>query len=266
MAIITISRGTFSGGRELAEQLARQLGYECVSREVLVEAAHDYGVSLEKLSESLEEIPGVLQGMSLERAHYLAYIQAALSKYAQNERLVYHGHAGHLLLYGIPHVLRVKVIADMEYRILNAMERKNLTRDQAISFIHKIDSDRAKWTKFLYHVDWNALYLYDLVINLDRMKVSGALDIICEAVNSPEFQPTPESHKILADLVLATEVRARIASRANAVDEGLEVEADGGVVMLSGTVRSSDDADKIRELVRQMPDVKEFRSRMGTRW
>lgn len=266
MAIITISRGTFSGGSKLAEAVAEKLDYQCISREVLVEAAHSYGTSLEKLSEALEETPGMLQGMNLERAHYLAYIQAALSKYAQSERLVYHGHAGHLLLYGVPHVLRVKVIADMEYRIRNAMGRKNLNRDQAKDFIHKIDSDRAKWTKFLYHVDWNDISLYDLTINIDRMQAAGALDIICEAVNSPEFQPTPEFRKILADLALATEIRARIASQANAVDEGLEVEADDGVITLSGTVRSSDDADKIRELVRQMPDIKTFHSDMGARW
>ncbi|MFO8010009.1 MAG: cytidylate kinase family protein [Dehalococcoidia bacterium] len=266
MAIITISRGTFSGGRELAELVASELGYECVSREILVEAAQSYGVSLDKLSGALEETPGILQGMSLERAHYLAYIQATLSKYAQSERLVYHGHAGHLLLYNVPHVLRVKVIASMEYRIDNAMERKTLSREQAIRFINKIDSDRARWTKFLYHVDWNDLSLYDLVINLDRMTVNGASEIICLTAQSPEFQPDAKSRKILSDLVLATEVRARIASRANAHDDGLEVEADDGIITLSGTVRSYDDADKIRELVRQMPDVKEFHSRMGARW
>lgn len=266
MAIITISRGTFSGGRELAELVASELDYECISREVLVEAAQSYGVSLEKLSAALEDTPGILQGMSLERAHYLAYIQATLSKYAQSESLVYHGHAGHLLLYGVPHVLRVKVIANMEFRIKNAMERKNLSREQAISFINKIDSDRARWTKFLYHVDWNDLSLYDLVIKLDRMTVDGACQIICLTAKSPEFQPNDRSQKILTDLALATEVRARIASKANAVDDGLEVEVNDGIITLSGTVRSYDDADKIRELVRQMPEVKEFHSRMGVRW
>lgn len=32
MSIITISRGTSSRGREIAEKLSRKLGYKCISR------------------------------------------------------------------------------------------------------------------------------------------------------------------------------------------------------------------------------------------
>jgi len=98
MAIITISRGTFSGGQSLAECVAEKLGYRCISREVLVEAAKARGVPLEKLSKSLSDVPGILEGMSLERVHYLAYIKAALVSAVKDEMAVYHGLAGHFLL------------------------------------------------------------------------------------------------------------------------------------------------------------------------
>jgi hypothetical protein len=39
MSIITISRGTLSGGKMLAECLSRGLGYKCIDRDVLVEKA-----------------------------------------------------------------------------------------------------------------------------------------------------------------------------------------------------------------------------------
>jgi hypothetical protein len=39
MAIITISRGSYYRGREVAEKLAAKLGYECISREILLEAS-----------------------------------------------------------------------------------------------------------------------------------------------------------------------------------------------------------------------------------
>ncbi|MGB9436525.1 MAG: cytidylate kinase family protein [Desulfobacterales bacterium] len=35
MGVITISRGSYSKGKEIAEKLAQQLGYECVSRDIL---------------------------------------------------------------------------------------------------------------------------------------------------------------------------------------------------------------------------------------
>jgi len=39
MSIITISRGTFGGGKAFAENLAQKLGYPCLSREQLSEEA-----------------------------------------------------------------------------------------------------------------------------------------------------------------------------------------------------------------------------------
>ena len=42
MPIISVSRGTFSGGKHLAEELAQDLGYPCISREIITDAAKRY--------------------------------------------------------------------------------------------------------------------------------------------------------------------------------------------------------------------------------
>ena len=262
MAIITISRGTFSGGKELAECLENKLGFKCLSREVLVEAARRYGAQLENLTRALNDKPGILEGMTSERVHYLAYIQAALIKDARDERLVYHGHAGQLLLRDVPHVLRVRVIAGMEYRIKAAMERNKLSREQAVEYIKKVDSDRVRWTKFLYHADWYDLSLYDLAINLDKIGMSGACDMISLIVQREEFQPTPQSQKKLGDLALATDIRARIAANETISDKDVEIEADDGAVTILGRVDSSVDADNIRNLIRHVPGVKDISSKL----
>jgi hypothetical protein len=39
MPIITISRGCYSRGKEVAEKVAKELGYQCLSREILLEAS-----------------------------------------------------------------------------------------------------------------------------------------------------------------------------------------------------------------------------------
>jgi cytidylate kinase len=199
MAIITISRGTFSGGQSLAKCVAEKLGYRCISREVLVEAAKQYGVQEEDLYKALSEKPGILERLTLERVHYLAYIRAALIKEAKDNDLVYHGHAGHLLLRGTPYILRIKVIANMEFRIKAAMDLHNYGREEAIQFIHKVDDERAKWTRFLYRVDWNDPSTYDIVINLDRLALPAACDIICHMSNLEGYETTPESQKIMDD-------------------------------------------------------------------
>jgi cytidylate kinase len=263
MAIITISRGTFSGGKELAECVASRLGYRLLSREVLVKAAAEFGVPLDKLSQALTDKPGRLERMRPERVHYLAYIQAALCREVQNDRIVYHGHAGHLLLRGVPHVLSVRVIANMEFRIKAAMERNNISWNEAIEFIKERDEARAKWTRFLYHVDWLDPSLYDLVINLERTSLEGACELVCLTAAKEEFQPTPESQKRLDDLLLATEVRAKIAADESIADEGIEVEAHDGIITIGGKLHSSKDAVKLTGLARQYPGVRDVELKTG---
>ncbi len=262
MAIITISRGTFSGGQILAECIAEKLGYRCISREVLVEAARQYGVPLEKLSKALAEPPGFLHRSTEDRAHYLAYIRADLCKEVKDDRVVYHGLAGHLLLRGLPNVLRVRVIADMEYRIKAAMERQSLSREKAMEFVQKIDDKRVKWTRFLYHADWSDPSLHDIIINLEHIGINDACDIVCQIAGLDKFKVTQESQKVMDDMLLSTEVRAALAGSKGISDGGIEIEADGDVITIGGTVGSLNDADKIKELVRKMPGVKEVNSHM----
>jgi len=265
VAIITISRGTFSGGQGLAECVAQKLGYRTVAREVLVEAARQYGVAEEKLYKSLIEKPGFWERRTLERAHYASYIRAALCKEVKDDRVVYHGHAGHLLLQGVPHVLRVRVIANMEQRIRAAMDRHHFGREESIEYIEKVDEGRAKWTKFLYDIDWRDPSMYDIVINLDHMSISSACEVVCNAAGQKEFTTTPESQKIMDDLVLSTDVRARIAADGSIGDAEVEVEANGGVVILGGTVGSLEEADKIKKIAVDTPGAKEVDSRMLVR-
>ncbi len=67
MAIITISRGTFSGGKRLAACLGATLGYRVISREVLVAAAERYGVREETLVKGIESPPTFWERFSVDR-------------------------------------------------------------------------------------------------------------------------------------------------------------------------------------------------------
>jgi hypothetical protein len=60
MSVITVSRGSFSGGKALAECLAARLGYRCVGREAIVERAAASGVSHQHLLDALLKPPGFL--------------------------------------------------------------------------------------------------------------------------------------------------------------------------------------------------------------
>ncbi len=265
MAIITISRGAYSGIEALAESLREELGYRLLSREeLLVNTAKEFGASESQLESALKHRPGLLEGRGLTKLHYVHCAQAVIAKAVQGDNLVYHGEAGHLLLKGIPHHLRVLLVANMEDRVATTMERCDLTRDKAREYVRKLDEERDKWVKWVHGVDMSDPATFDLMINLERIPVASAIAIIISTVRR-DFQTTPESQKIVDDLVLASEIRAKIGLEPNISDDRIEVEASDGVVTVTANARYLADADRVKQLALQVPGVKDIESKMETR-
>ena len=176
MAVITISRGSFSGGKMLAECLAKALDYRCVDRDVIVEKAAVYGVPQDQLKDALDKPPSFWDRFKHTKYVYLTLIQAALAEEVQYGKAVYHGNAGHLLLRGISHVLRVRIIAPMPFRLKMIEERLNLGPSEALGYIEKMDHDRRKWTQYLYGVEWDSPTLYDIVLNLEVLDIPSGCE------------------------------------------------------------------------------------------
>ena len=249
MPIITISRGTFSGGKDLAERLARELGYPCISREVIVEAGERYGVSEAALSAALSKGPSLIDGLKRDRDHYLAYIRAVLCKHAREGDFIYHGHAGHHLLAGIRHVIRVRVVADTSYRISAAMKQLNMSSRQAETHIKKVDEQRRKWTRFLYGVAWEDPSNYDVVLNLEYLGIGGACAVVVRLTELAQFQPTVESRRALENLAVRTLVQAALAGDERTCDADFRVRVEDGVVTVEGVAKLPETIRAVEEVV-----------------
>lgn len=236
MAIITVSRGSMSGGEALAKALSERLGWPAVSREVVTDAAEKHGVSERLVAEQLTKGPGWFKRYTAERRLYLIAVESALLERALAGSYIYHGYAGHLLLKGIPGVLKVRLIAPMEYRVRNVMERKGFSREEGLRYIQQVDKERAQWTQFLYNVDWGDPSNYDVVFNLLSLPVENIAGMICQAVAAPEFEDSPESRAIFAQAHLAARVKARLAQHEATRGMDLDITAREGVIKVSGTL------------------------------
>jgi cytidylate kinase len=235
MAIITISRGTMSGGESLAKCLSDRLGVPAISQEILQDAARRFGISQALLVEQLEKTKGIVRGLSPERRLYLTAIQLALAERASKGPFVYHGHAGHLLMKGVPGILKVRVIAPMKRRAEKLMGTQNLSYDEAKKTIEKLDEGRIKWTRFLYDVDWRDPSLYDLVINLDAIQIEIACEIVLCTLDQPDFKQSQDSQALIEDFLLASQVKAELATNQRTKGLELEVSADQGSITITGT-------------------------------
>jgi Cytidylate kinase-like family len=210
MAVITISRGSYSKGKEVAEKVAERLGYECVSRDVLLDASDRFHIPEVRLIRAIHDAPSVLDRFKHGRQMFIAYIRSALTSRVARDNVVYHGLAGHLLLKGVPHVLKVRIMADMNDRIQAEMEREGIGEEEARTLLQKDDEERRKWTRSLYGVDpWDSS-LYDLVIHIGQLTVFDAVDFICQAATKDQFKTTELNRRKMEDLALACRVKAAL--------------------------------------------------------
>jgi len=260
MSIIAISRGTFSGGEALAKRVAERLGYQCLARETNLEAAANrYMVPAEALTAAMEKRPSFWDRMLGERAAYLTLVRAALCEEARGGKLVYHGYLGHFLLSGISHVISVRVIADVEFRVQAAQRQQNLAREDALAHIEKTDKERREWIRFLFEVDWEDPHLYDLVLNLSRMSLDAACETVAQLTEWDEFQPNPISLEAMENLALHSQVSAALATDFRTRGADLRITADDGIVTITGKSRWPEVADAVPVVVRQLAGVKEIR-------
>ena len=153
MAVITISRGSYSRGKEIAEKVAAKLDYECISRDLLLEVSKEHNIPELKLVHAIHDAPGMLERLKRSEEKYIAYIKSALLKHLKTDNVVYHGLAGHFFVKDVPHALKVRVLSDMEDRGRLEMERKGIEADKARDILEKDDEERRKWSQRLYGID-----------------------------------------------------------------------------------------------------------------
>lgn len=213
LAIITISRGSYTKGKEIAEQAATRLGYECLSRDILLECSEQFNIPEIRLVRALHDAPSVLERFSHGRERYLAFIENAFLERVRSDNVVYHGLAGHFFLRGVDHGLKVRIIADLEERVRLEMERTNLDADRARALLNKDDFERRQWALALYGADTLNPILYDMVLNVRAVTLDCAVEIICQAAHTPCFATTEASQKTLDQLVLASRVRVALVDR-----------------------------------------------------
>ncbi len=261
MSIITISRGSYSRGREVAEKVAKRLGYECVARDVLIEASQEFDVEEVKLNQAISDAPSLFGRLSYDRERYIAYIRAALLAHLKKDNVVYHGLAGQFFVRDIQHALNVRIIADTEDRIQLVMERDKVSRKAAVRFIKRIDMERSRWGQQLYGIDPADSRLYDLVLHINKLTVDDAVDIICHTVRLEHFQPTEESRRAIADAALAAAVKACLIKEYPEVD----VTSQDGEVFVNVRASSAKDprlAEDVASLARTVPGVAEVRVKL----
>lgn len=253
MSVVTISHAAYSGGAAIAEKVASTLHYRSVDREVLIEASQRYGIPEAKFTEVLETEGHWWERWRESLRLYRITLQAAMCEVAAGGDLVYYGRAGRQLLPGITHVLKVLIVAPMEFRIELVCAQKGMEVETARQYLRELDRVRSRRHRALFNDDWQDPVGQDLVLNGARFSPEVGASLIADTVRRPEFQPTPESKKAFDDLAITARVQAALITSPKTRNVVLNIKSDGGRVSISGILA---DPDLEKEIVRIAREVK----------
>ncbi|CCO24049.1 AAA family ATPase [Maridesulfovibrio hydrothermalis] len=257
MPIITISRGSYSKGKAIAEKVASKLKCECLSRDIVLSSSEEFNIPEIKLVRALHDAPSVLERFTHGKKSYLCYLRKSLLQYALRDNIVYHGLAGHFFLSGIPHVFKLRITADMEDRVQEEMRRENISQDEARHILMKDDDERRKWSMQVYGIDTWDSRSYDMVLHIGLLSVDDAVDIICHAVQKKAFQAKPDSRKNIENMYLSAKVHSTIIG----ILPDIIVEATDGVVSIlvpnAHSVLTDRGLSKITKIAKNVEGVKD---------
>jgi len=259
MGVITISRGSFSRGKYVAEKLAEILGYECVSREILLKASKDFDIPEVHLLSALQDAPSIFERFKYGKKKYIAFIREAFLEHILNDNVVYHGFAGQFLAKDIPGILKIRITANIDFRIKRVIANENMTEEEAGKLLDKVDEERRKWSMYLYGIDTKSPELYDIVLNIECLNVDGTVERLVDIAKLPCFQTTVETQLKIKDEHVAAKAYSVLVDKYPEAN----VKCKAGKIMVSIESSSSVEdvlSKKIEELLINIDGVKEVRT------
>ena len=203
--IITIGRQAGSGGKEIGEKLAEQLGIKCYDKELLERAAKESGLC-EELFENHDEKPTksflyslvmdtysygftgtTFQEMPINHKLFLAQYDA-IKKIADEGPCVMVGRCADYALEENENCLSIFIHAKMEDRVARVSRIRDMTPAKTKDMLQKTDKQRASYYNYYTNKKWGDANSYDLCINSSILGIDGTVELIKQAIEKKEMR------------------------------------------------------------------------------
>lgn len=184
--VITIARQYGSGGKTIGAMLAKELGINCYSREILRLASEESGIN-ERLFGQLDErlkipswfkplkqpydgglIPPEASGF-VSDDNLFNYQAKIIKDLAESESCVIIGRCADYVLRSYPNMMSVFIHADREFCLERALERNSMTRKEMEKYIAKTDKYRGEFYKYYTGQEWADARNYDLCLDSGKL-------------------------------------------------------------------------------------------------
>jgi cytidylate kinase len=200
---VTISREVGALGGSVAAEVGRRLHWPVYDREILDKIAEEMrrpSFHLEAVDERpghwLEEcLSALVNQYHVSSDTYFKYLLAAVRGLGAVGRCVLVGRGANFILPEAS-TLRVRLVASPEDRLEVMARRLGVTPQQAAPRAEATERQRLGFVRRYFQRDATDPHHYDLVLNLSRLSVGEAADVVIEALRRLEKHgPRAEGHE-----------------------------------------------------------------------
>lgn len=193
--MVCISRQIGVGALEVADVLAKIIGYRVVDREIIEHMSRDTRISEAAIKIFDERYPGwasefftMLTGeKTFLKSDYARQLVRTVLALAASGPTIFVGRGTHMILPGDT-LLSVRLIASREYRVDRLSKILDLPLDRVSKELDLIDAEQRDFFKQVYNVRETATDEFDLIINRDRIRGAGQIARILASAFKEKFQ------------------------------------------------------------------------------
>jgi cytidylate kinase len=184
MAVITISRGMATGGRELGRLLARRLDYQYVDKSLFQDIAEDLNVSKRTLVsfEERRSYEGYDKSVVCEE-EYKKSLGSLLLRTARKDNVVIIGRAAYFFLKDMKNCYHIRLVAPMDWKKKYALENYKISPDRVHEFIEKEDEKRKWFRRSICGMRFDDSLWFHLTLNMSRAPIEKAVELIMSVSN-----------------------------------------------------------------------------------
>jgi cytidylate kinase len=203
MAVITISRQFGAGGITLGKMIAERLAYTFADTEIIKMVAEMANVStnfvetvekeaggkFSRIITRLVSKPLLERVLKDERGYideeiYLDYLVLIIAQMADEGNVVILGRGSQYILRDHPDAYHFLLIDEFENRVRFMRENYNLSQSRAEQVVKGEDKRRLNLYRKLHKTDYDRPSLYHLVLNMNRINLDKAQELICSMLAS----------------------------------------------------------------------------------
>jgi cytidylate kinase len=192
VTVITISREAGSRGREVAEKLAQNTGFDLFHNEI-VESMIETSKNSRRLLETLDErgmnivediVSALVNEHHLWPDEYAKLLLRILNTIAEHGNAVILGRGANCALAKVK-ALKVRIVAPAGIRRKYLQRTRDLSYDDAEKLMHSTDANRTAFVRRYFNSDATDPANYDLILNTGFLSVDKAVQVIqCAISNS----------------------------------------------------------------------------------